>query len=179
MLSNYFNLSDILFLTIRSMSGVVFPILLPEAIIPVIILYLSRCFVQVFFNQWCRVEPYSVDLSRLEWILRGITKNTRKHKGETRGKQGESRNRQGINHTSARSPNTKSNTWSTINKGKDTREPFFSVRRSWWSSLERGLESAWGIFSEEVLSSEEKYPSGWARLSHKIWAKPMLNLIRS
>ena len=28
------------------------------------------------------------------------------------------------------------------------------------SSHEGGLESAWGIFSEEVLNSEEKYPSG-------------------
>ena len=55
-------------------------------------------------------------------------------RGSTKGKHGEnereSLNRQGINHTSARSPNTKSNTGSTINKGKDTKEPFFSVRRS-------------------------------------------------
>ena len=55
-----FHLSDILFLPIRSMSGVVFPflftgghhsrgILCPH--ISAKVIHLSRCFVQVFFNQ--------------------------------------------------------------------------------------------------------------------------------
>ena len=49
------------------------------------------------------------------------------------GKHGEnereSLNQQGIDHTSARSKNTKRYTRSKVNKGKDTKEPIFSVRR--------------------------------------------------
>ena len=40
----------------------------------------------------------------------------------------------------------------------------------------RGLESAWGIFSEEVLNSEEKYPSGRAKALSQKRAKSTLSL---
>ena len=68
-------------------------------------------------------------------VWSGSFGGSRRTRGSTKGKHGENKreslNRQGINHTSARSPRTKSNTWSAINKGKDTKEPFFFVRRSW------------------------------------------------
>ena len=113
------------------------------------------------WSTWLMI-PYDVGWNPIASIFHvwsGSYGETRRTRGSTKGKHGEnereSLNRTRIDYTSARSSHTRGDTRSKVNKGRYKGNRFFSVRRSWSSSPEGGLESK-GIFSEEAAVSHKE-----------------------